>query len=639
MIGLEKVKDFIVEKLMITQKRQLRSPYAQLAHFLGAALTALFIYWAGFGRADPQHFRGVFFGVTMILGFLLFPARKNSPKDRPSFVDYLLIILCLITVSYFILEFPKMAYRMGAFTRTDLIMGLIAVVLSLEYTRRVMGPVLPALGILALIYSLEPFAPHFPGLLAHRGFSLLRVMGFLWATLDGIMGVVVNVYARYVFPFVILGKFLEFSGVGKYLIDLPYSLAGRYTGGPAKVAVVASALFGSISGSAVANTMATGTFTIPLMIKTGYRPHVAGAIEPAASTGGQFLPPVMGAGAFLMVEFIGISYLSIIMVAFLPAMIYFISVFAMVHFEAVKHGLKGLPKEELEDPLRLLKRGFFYFIPMVLLIYLLMQGYSPNYAAVWSIICCLPISWIRRETRLTPGKIYQALGRSTLDMVSVNSLAGTVGIIIAIVTLSGLMIRFPHILLSFSGDSLLGVLALAAAAAFVLGMGVPTTASYIMMAILVVPALDRLGVPILVSHFVVFWLTQLAGLTPPVCVVAYAGAAIAKSDPFLTGFTSLKFAVFLPIMPLLFVYRPSILLEGSLSEIIWTAFISIVSAVALGFGLFGRASVWIRMVFFLAAGIMLWPGFIKDLIGLALIASMWIYMRRVSSPGEESQKA
>jgi TRAP transporter 4TM/12TM fusion protein len=566
----------------------------------------------------------------MILGFFLFPARANSPKDRPSFVDYILILLCLITVSYFIIEFPNMAYRMGAFNRADLIMGLIAVGLSLEYTRRVMGPVLPALGILALIYSLEPFAPHFPGLLAHRGFSLLRVMGFLWATLDGIMGVVVNVYARYVFPFVIFGKFLEFSGVGKYLIDLPYSLAGRYTGGPAKVAVVASALFGSISGSAVANTMATGTFTIPLMKRTGYKPHIAGAIEPAASTGGQFLPPVMGAGAFLMVEFIGISYLSIMMVAFIPALIYFISVFAMVHFEAVKNGLKGLPKDELEDPSQLLKRGVFYFIPLVLLIYLLVQGYSPNYAAVWAIFCCLPISWFRRETRLTPSKIYQALGKSTMDMVSVNSLAGTVNIIIAIVTLSGLMIRFPHIILSFSGESLLGVLALAAAAAFVLGMGVPTTASYIMMAILVVPALDRLGVPILVSHFVVFWLTQLAGLTPPVCVVAYAGAAIAKADPFLTGITSLKFAVFLPIMPLLFVYRPSILLEGSLLEIIWTTFLSIVSAVALGLGLFGRVSVWLRMVLFLGAAMMLWPGFIKDIVGLGLIASVWIYMRRTT---------
>lgn len=630
MIGLGKVKDFIVEKLMITERRQLRFPYDRITHLLGAMLTVLFIYWAGFGRADPQHFRGIFFGVTMILGFLLFPARKNSPKDRPSFVDYILILLCLIAVSYFIIEFPNMAYRMGAFNQADLIMGLIAVGLSLEYTRRVMGPVLPALGILALIYSLEPFAPHFPGLLAHRGFSLLRVMGFLWATLDGIMGVVVTVYARYVFPFVILGKFLEFSGVGKYLIDLPYSLAGRYTGGPAKVAVVASALFGSISGSAVANTMATGTFTIPLMKRTGYRPHVAGAIEPAASTGGQFLPPVMGAGAFLMVEFIGIPYLSIIMVAFLPALIYFISVFTMVHFEAVKNGLKGLPKDELEDPLQLLKRGFFYFIPLVLLIYLLIQGYSPNYAAVWSIICCLPISWLRRETRLTPGKIYQALGKSTIDMVSVNSLAGTVNIIIAIVTLSGLMIRFPHIILSFSGESLLGVLALAAAAAFVLGMGVPTTASYIMMAILVVPALDRLGVPILISHFVVFWLTQLAGLTPPVCVVAYAGAAIAKADPFLTGITSLRFAVFLPIMPLLFVYRPSILLEGSPLEIIWTAFLSIVSAVALGFGLFGRLSVWLRMVLFLGAGMMLWPGFTKDLVGLGLIGSIWIYMRRTA---------
>ncbi|MGQ9693781.1 MAG: TRAP transporter permease [Thermodesulfobacteriota bacterium] len=630
MFNWEEIRQFIVKKLMVTQKRQLRFPYQQIVQVIAATVAALYIYWYSIGRADPEYFRGVFFGVTAILGFIIFPAGKNSPQDRPSLVDFFLIALSLITVTYFIIEFPQMAYRMGAFTRMDLFMGLIAIALTLEYTRRVMGPVLPILGIIALIYSLEPFGPHFPGLLAHRGFSVLRVVGFLWATLDGILGIVINVYARYVFPFVILGKFLEFSGVGKYMIDLPYAFAGRYTGGPAKVAVVASALFGSISGSAVANTMATGTFTIPLMKKTGYQPHIAGAIEPAASTGGQFLPPVMGAGAFLMVEFLGISYLSIMIVAFLPAIIYFLSVFAMIHFEALRHGLRGLPKEELEDPRHLLKRGFFYFTPIILLIYLLLQGYSPNYAAVWAIISCLPISWFKTETRLTPQRIFQALSNSTLDIVSINSLAGTVGIIIAIITLSGLMIRFPHLILSFSGESLLGVLILAMAAAFILGMGVPTTASYIMMAVLVVPALDRLGIPLLIAHFCVFWMSQLAGLTPPVCVVAYAGAAIAKSDPFRTGINSLKFAAFLPLMPFLFIYRPSILLQGTPLEIIWTAFLSILSAIILAYGLFGNVRIWMRMLLFLAAGLLLWSHFLADLLGLALSAVIYIYLKKFS---------
>lgn len=630
MINWNGIREFVVKKLMITEKRQLCFPYNQLVHVIAAMTAAVYLYWYSIGRADPEYFRGVFFGVTAILGFLLFPAGRNSPKNQPSFVDFLLIALTFATVTYFIIEFPKMAYRMGAFTTMDLLMGLIAVALTLEYTRRIMGPILPILGIIALIYSLQPFAPHFPGFLAHRGFSVLRVVGFLWATLDGILGLVLNVYARYVFPFVILGKFLEFSGVGKYMIDLPYSLAGRYTGGPAKVAVVASALFGSISGSAVANTMATGTFTIPLMKKTGYQPHIAGAIEPAASTGGQFLPPVMGAGAFLMVEFLGISYLSIMLVAFLPAIIYFISVFAMIHFEAVKHGLKGLPKEELEDSWKLLKKGWFYFIPIVLLIFLLLQGYSPNYAAVWAILSSLPISWFRAETRLTPKRIYQALASSTLDIVSVNSLAGTVGIVIAIITLSGLMIRFPHIILSFSGESILGVLLLAMLSSFILGMGVPTTASYIMMAVLVVPALDRLGIPLIIAHFCVFWMSQLAGLTPPVCVVAYAGAAIAKADPFRTGINSLKFAAFLPLMPFIFIYRPSILLQGDIQEIILTAFLSVLSAILLGYGLFGKAGNFIKMFIFLGVALLLWPNIITDILGLALSGALFIYVKKYS---------
>ncbi|MDY0092126.1 MAG: TRAP transporter permease [Candidatus Vecturithrix sp.] len=538
-------------------KRQLSGFEVRLVDVTAALFAGFYVYSSGFGMAAPEIHRGVYFGMTMILGFMLYRFRTTSPANRISKVDYVLVALTISCVGYFIYEYPKMAYRAGAYTRTDVIVGIIATILALELTRRVLGNILPVLAILALIYVY--FGPYMPEFLLHKGFSITRISGYLFSTLDGLLGVVVNTYATYVIMFIIFGSFMEKSGVGKFLIDLPYSLAGRLVGGPAKVSVVASALFGSVSGSAVANTVATGTFTIPLMKQGGYKPHIAGAIEPAASTGGQFLPPVMGAGAFIMAEITGVSYLTIVKLAVIPALIYFFSVFVMVHFEAKKHNLKGLSKEDLPDPFRTLMSGWYLALPLFVLIGFLIKGYSPNMCAFWAIITCIVVSWVKKETRMGPRQIYDALSQAGKSSLIVGAAAGTIGIIIGGVTLTGLGFSFSDMILSLSGESLPFTIVLAGIAAFILGCGVPVTASYVILAVLAAPALIELQFPLVGAHLTLHWYSQLSNVTPPVCLCAYAAAGIANSDPFKTGIHSLKFSIFLVLMPFLFAYTPILL--------------------------------------------------------------------------------
>lgn len=562
----------------LPKARKLSGIEAQMVNIAAALFAGFYFYSSGFGMAEPQIHRGVYFGMTMILGFILYQFRSSSPATRVSKVDYVLVLLTIGCVGYFMYEYPKMAYRAGAYTQTDVIVGIIATLLALELTRRVLGNILPVIGILALIYVY--FGPYMPEFLLHRGFSINRISGYMFSTLDGLLGVVVKTYATYVIMFIIFGAFMEKSGVGKFFIDLPYSIAGRMVGGPAKVSVVASALFGSVSGSAVANTVATGTFTIPLMKQGGYRPHIAGAIEPAASTGGQFLPPVMGAGAFIMAEIIGVSYLTIVKLAVIPALIYFLSVFVMVHFEAKKHGLKGLPKEQLPNPLQTLKSGWYLSFPLVVLIVFLVKGYSPNMCAFWAIVACVVVSWVKKETRMGPKEIYEALVKAGRSSVIIGSAAGTIGIIIGGVTLTGLGLSFSDMIISLSGESLPFAIFLAGVAAFILGCGVPVTASYVILAVLAAPALIELQVPIIGAHLTLHWYSQLSNVTPPVCLCAYAAAGIAESEPFKTGIHSLKFSIFLVLMPFLFAYTP-ILLDPK-----WTTLQTIQSIVFVCLGAF-----------------------------------------------------
>ena len=401
-----------------------------------------------------------------------------------------------------------------------------------------------------------------PEVIAHRGFLVERLCTSLFITTNGVFGVMANVLATYVILFIFFGAFLQKSGAGKFFIDLPMALAGRSTGGPAKVAVIASSLFGSVSGSAIANTVSTGAFTIPLMKRAGFKPHVAGAIEPSASIGGMFMPPIMGAGGFLMAELTETPYAHIMAIAIFPALLYFFSVFCMIHFEAKKHKIVGTAGADLPHWTEVLKREWFYSLPLVIITVLMIMGRSPGYSAFWATLACIAISWLRPETRMGPKEIWEAIQTGARNTLIIGATLGVIGVIVGTISLTGIGLKFSDIIISLAGGNLLAALLLVGLASLVLGMGVPVTAAYLITAVLAVPPLTDMGVVLIAAHMIVYWFSQDSNITPPVCVAAYAGAAIAGSDPWKTGWTAFKFAKLLYVMPILFAFTPSILFEG-----------------------------------------------------------------------------
>ncbi|MEA3465851.1 MAG: TRAP transporter fused permease subunit [Thermodesulfobacteriota bacterium] len=486
-------------------------------------------------------------------------------KNNPVLSDILYALTSALVVYYWIAEFENLNYRAGAETELDALVSVVGILLSLEVCRRVLGWSMTLIGLGMLVYGY--FGPMFPDVIAHRGFGIERLCTFLFLTPNGVFGVMANVLATYVILFIFFGAFLHKSGAGKFFIDLPLAIAGNSTGGPAKVAVMASALFGSVSGSAIANTVSTGAFTIPLMKRAGFKPHVAGAIEPSASIGGMFLPPIMGAGGFLMAELTNTPYSTIMMIAVVPALLYFFSVFCMIHFEAKKNGLKGVEGEVYEHWKVVLKREWYFALPLVIITVLMIIGRSPGYSAFWATISCVVISWVRKETRMGPKQIWEAILTGANNTLIIGATMGVIGIIVGTIALTGVGLKFSDIIISLAQGNLLAAVFLVALASLVLGMGVPVTAAYLITAVLAVPPLIEMGVPLLAAHMIVYWLSQDSNITPPVCVAAYAGAAIAGSDPWKTGWTSFKFAKLLYVMPLLFAFTPAILFQGKPANI------------------------------------------------------------------------
>lgn len=496
--------------------------------------------------------------------FLADRALMARRRNLPTVSDVLFSLAAGGVVYYWLSQFELLNYRAGAENELDILISLLGLFISLEVGRRVLGWAMTLIGLAALSFAY--FGPYLPEILAHRGFGIERIATALFLTTNGVFGVMANVLATYVILFIFFGAFLQKSGASRFFIDLPLALAGKSTGGPAKVAVIASALFGSVSGSAIANTVSTGAFTIPLMKKAGFKPHVAGAIEPAASIGGMFLPPIMGAGGFLMAELTGMPYAQIMLISVGPALLYFFSVFCMIHFEAAKLGLKGV-QEEQPHWRTVLKNDWYFALPLVLMTVLMIIGRSPGFSAFWATLSCIAVSWVKKETRMGPQEIWAAIQTGARNTLIIGATVGVIGIIVGIISLTGMGLKFSDIIISMSGDSLLLALALIALASLILGMGVPVTASYLIVAVLAVPALGVFGVPIICAHMIVYWLSQDSNITPPVCVAAYAGAAIAGADPWKTGWTAFKFAKLLYVMPLLFAFTPSILFQGKLNEI------------------------------------------------------------------------
>jgi len=577
--------------------------------------------------------------LTLPLAAVLVPVDLRLARrfpQSPTASDLVLVAATVITIVYWISQFEALNYRAGAENQLDRMIGVVGVLLSLEVCRRVLGWSITLVGIGALAFGL--FGPYLPELFAHRGFSFDRLAISLFITTNGVFGVMAGVLATYVILFIFFGAFLQRSGAGKFFIDLPLAIAGRSTGGPAKVAVISSALFGSVSGSAIANTVASGAFTIPMMKRAGFKPHVAGAIEPAASIGGAFLPPIMGAGGFLMAELTGVPYTHIMLYALGPALLYFLGVFCMVHFDARRHGLHGVA--DVPDWRDVLKKGWYFSLPLIIITVLMMLGRSPGNAAFWATLSCIAMSWFDKETRMGPKEIWEAILVGARNTLVIGSTVGVIGIIVGVISLTGMGLKFSDLIIQMAGDSLLMAIILIAIASLVLGMGVPVTASYLIIAVLAVPALGEYGVSVIAAHMIVYWLSQDSNITPPVCVAAYAGAAIAGSDPWKTGWTSFRFAKMLYVTPLLFAYVPGILLEGSAFDV-FSAFVSAVlgtiafGALAMGFLRRNtRAHEWILLC--LATTLLYWPTFITDLAGAVLVALVW-WLQRDAEPAPKAR--
>ncbi|WP_319576513.1 TRAP transporter fused permease subunit [uncultured Desulfobacter sp.] len=575
----------------------------------------LFYSWSAIVQPmATQYHRGIYVIITYILVFLLYKSKSFVGR----IIDYVLILLSIVSIGYWIFLFEVINYRTGAETTVDMVFAVIGVLIGIELARRVVGNVFVIMGALMLIYGVYGYMA--PDLISHAGAPFTELCISIFYKSDGVFGIMANVLATYVILFVLFGAFLEKCGAQKFFIDWPLAAVGHKIGGPAKVSVIASGLFGSISGSAIANTVSTGMFTIPMMKKAGFKPHVAGGIEPAASIGGMFMPPIMGAGGFIMAELTGVPYSRIMLVAIFPAFMYFFSVFCMVHYEAKKDNIVGEKSEQSAG--HIFKTEWFYTLPLISITILMLTGYSPGFSAILGLVTCLFISRVRSDTsmdltmalivtgiflislingfvgssgsvvipqwvgfligfvaavfiyikkpeQVKPGLVHflEAARSGTENSLKIGATVGVIGIIIGVLTFSGLVLTFADIMIELAGGSLLLTIMLVALASLVLGMGVPVTAAYLITAVVAVPALTHLGVNQIAAHMIVYWLSQDSNITPPVCIAAFAGATIAKANMWRTALASFKFAKFLYLGPLLFGYVPGFSLDGSPMDI------------------------------------------------------------------------
>ncbi len=612
------------------KKRTLEGVSGFVFKLFGAAFSLFFLYTTFFGLISQETHVGFYFLGTFILSFMLFGARSRSPQARISTVDAMLILGMSIVIIYYIIEFPTLADRMGGAIRTiDAVFGWFIILLSLEMARRTVGNVIPCIGIFLLIYAY--FGPYFPLGLGHSGFSLARIAESLFLSGDGILGTLTNIFASYILIFVILGSFMEVSGCGKVFVDLAYAITGKRTGGPGLASVITSALFGTVSGSAVANVVVDGVYTIPLMKRMGYPAHFAGAVEAATSTGGQFMPPVMGAAAFLLAEISGTPYVQVIKIAAVPACLYFASVGIIIYLEAVKRGLRGMPASELPQIREIIKE-IHLLLPIPILIALLAMDFTPFVAAFYTICATVVVSWFRKESRMGFNKIITALAEGARSSITVGSIVGVLGIVMGACSLTGLPNYFNQFVIVLSGGHLFFLICLIIVAGLFIGMGLPTTPSYVMLVILAVPAMIKMGVAPLTAHLVAFWVAVQSNVTPPVALAAIAAAAIAKSDPWKTGWTATKLASWVYLMPFLFIYT-SILNIGWNFNFILTVIDACIALIAWGAALEGylfKETAWYeRIGLFAAAAGLLHEGIVTDLAGAAVFALV-IVLQKVS---------
>ncbi|HIT04064.1 MAG TPA: TRAP transporter permease [Candidatus Caccocola faecipullorum] len=632
---------------------------AKLVALIAVAMSCFHFYTSGFGLLLAQKQGAVHLAFTLALVFLLYPASsKQSKTSGIPFYDFILGAIGVASALYLVVFFNELVTRAGLPTQTDLIMGFLLIATLLEATRRISNPVLPCLAVIALLYCY--FGRSMPDMLAHRGFNVARIVNHMYLGTEGIFGTPLEVSSTFVFMFILFGAVLEKTGLGKFIIDLSLALAGWSTGGPAKVAVVSSGLMGTVSGSSVANVCTTGMFTIPLMKSVGYEPYFAGAVEAVASTGGQIMPPVMGAAAFIMAQILGVPYIEVAIAAVVPALLYYFAVMVQVHFEACRLGLRGIPWKQLPPLGPLLKTKGFLLIPLIAIIYFLLAGYTPLKAAFNGILVSFVLSWLNKETRLTPAKIYDAFQSGARSAIGVACACATVGMVVGMGTLTGLALKIAGAIVAMAQVSPDGSLAAFASSIFslapgaavtaesaamsltkiftlfftmiaslILGMGLPTTANFIVTSTMAAPALFLLGVPPMAAYMFVFYFGIAADLTPPVALAAYAGAGIAGSDPMKTGVTSFKLALAGFLVPYIYVYNPMLLFIDVepfyMAQAICTALIGVFLLAMFTIGYFKAHLAWyMRVLAFVGAICLLIPGTVSDLFGLVVLAVIYV---------------
>lgn len=636
----------------------------RLIAIVAIALSVFQLYAAGVQPLGLFFQRPIHLGFVLVLTFMIYPAfGQHRPRGALGWlIDGALIATGVLVGLWVPMNIDIIANSLFP-RQIDVTVGIITALVVLEAARRSVGLGMTIIGAVFILYAFAgsrgelPFlADWMPGILNHRGYSIERLSSQLTLGAEGIFGLPLGVAATFVFVFVLFGAFLEVTGAGKFFIDLAYAATGRQRGGPAKAAVIASAGMGSISGSAIANVVSTGAFTIPLMKKLGYRPAQAGGIEAAASTGGQIMPPLMGAGAFLMSEFTRVPYVDIVLVSIFPAFLYFGAVYLLVHIAAVKQGMTGLSAEELPSVRKVMLDGWHFMLPLVALVWLLVAGYSPMRVGFYAIVSVVVAAsakalWTYANDRPTMDGLVdlckrglslalQALELGARNAVAVSMACAVAGIIVGVVGLTGLGLKFSSMMIAFSGGNIVLALLLVLIASLILGMGLPVTAAYIVLIILVGPALTaEFGIPLLIAHLVVFWYSQDSNVTPPIALAAFAGAAIAGSKPMETSFQSWKFAKGLYLIPLFMVFNDSIILGGPIPLVLWDGFLAIVALTAFaacleGF-LFTTMRLWQRALIVPGVVAVFWPNLVAEAVGVAILIVVltmnWMQSRREGS--------
>jgi len=641
-------------------RRELKGLVGMGVAAVAISMSIFQFYTAGISPITAFLQRSIHLGLGVALAFLYVPLLKRLPKDRLPWYDIVLATLGMGAFAYKVVFYHELVYRVGAPNTVDLVVGVIAIIFILEATRRAIGPALPVVVIGFLIYAF--LGPIFPGLLMHKGYSFYRLVNHLYMTQEGIFGIPIGVSSSFVFVFVLFGTVLQRTGGAKYFIDIAFSLMGKYRGGPAKSAVLASGVMGLVSGSSVANAVTTGAFTIPLMKKVGLSAEKAAAVEVAASTNGQLMPPVMGAAAFVMAEFLGIPYVKVIKAAFIPAVLSYIGLMFAVHLEAVKLNLRGLSKSELPRFMATFLGGIHFLIPLGVLLYLLViKFYTPMtsaFAAVastiilhivastWFALRGKPNPYVIRQTsserparvaRLVLADFLDAFEAAAKNMIGIIAACACAGIIIGVTTLTGLGLNVTHIILDVAGNNLYLTLLLTMVAALILGMGLPTTATYIIVVVLLAPAIVTAGpsIPLIAAHLFIFYFGIVADDTPPVGVAAYAAAGVANSDPFRTCIEGFKLDFRIIILPFIYVFSSQLLLiNTTVWEVLLISGMAILGMFALSVAQAGyfvvKANVIERLVMLAAAILLIRPGLYTDAIGLSAFGLVFLWQRMKS---------